>query len=41
MSRIIALGLACGLAALFVLSLGLWGRYGATIAWDTFLAYCL
>lgn len=41
MSRFIALGLAGGLGLLFVLSLGLWGRYGATIAWDTFIAYCL
>jgi hypothetical protein len=34
-------GFAGGLAALFVLALGLWGRFGPEIAWETFLAYCL
>jgi hypothetical protein len=33
--------LAAGLAGLFILALGLWGRFGAAIAWDTFVAYCL
>jgi len=32
--------LAISLTGLFVLSLGLWGRYGAAIAWDSFVAYC-
>lgn len=41
MTRVLIVGLAGGLAALFVLALGLWGRFGAEIAWETFLAYCL
>ena len=41
MTRAIIAILSVGLAGLFVLALGLWGRFGAQIAWDTFLAYCL
>ncbi len=41
MSRAIVAFLCAGLAGLFVLALGLWGRFGAAIAWDTFVAYCL
>lgn len=41
MTRAIVAVLAGGLAGLFVLALGLWGRFGPEIAWETFLAYCL
>jgi hypothetical protein len=40
-TRALVAVLSLGLAALFVLALALWGRFGAAIAWDTFLAYCL
>lgn len=40
MTRAIVALLASGLAGLFVLALGLWGRFGPAIAWDTFVAYC-
>jgi len=32
---------AAGFAGLFILALGLWGRFGPEIAWEAFLAYCL
>ncbi len=41
MTRVLIVGLGSGLAGLFVLALGLWGRFGPEIAWETFLAYCL
>ena len=41
MTRAIIAVLSVGLTGLFVLALGLWGRFGAQIAWDTFVAYCL
>ena len=40
MTRAVVALLGTGLAALFVLALALWGRFGAEIAWDTFVAYC-
>jgi len=40
-TKLLIAGLAGGLAGLFVLALGLWGRFGPEIAWETFLAYCL
>jgi hypothetical protein len=41
MTKLVIGLLATALTGLFVLSLGLWGRYGAAIAWDSFVAYCL
>jgi hypothetical protein len=40
-TRALVAVLSAGLAGLFILALGLWGRFGAQIAWDTFVAYCL
>lgn len=41
MTRAIVAVIAGGLAGLFVLALGLWGRFGPQIAWEAFVAYCL